>query len=179
MSEYASAVESASALRAALKTAFPATKFSVRLDRGTAYGCADVRWTDGPTVKRVKAVIDRFEGEGFDGSTDSSIHYRVKLPDGRQSGLRIVNESRTISPELARRCIRQIAEFWGGVDYIPEVKDGYNGEYAMVHGEDTWRLVRPDLGGNGDVHRHAWAASIRRCAEDRTEFTHNALVGAP
>lgn len=40
--EYATAPESAKLLKAALRAAFPAVKFSVRLSRGTAYG-----WCDG------------------------------------------------------------------------------------------------------------------------------------
>lgn len=170
MTDYASAVDSAKALRKALKEAFPACKVSVALDRGTAYGYADVRWTDGPTVKRVREIVDRFEGEGFDGMTDSAIHYRVKLPDGRQSGLRLINESRTISPALARRCAEQIAAFWGGIESIPEIREGYGGFYDMPQG---WDPVRDDLGQHGDRMHHSWHSSIRRCAEDRTEFTHS------
>ena len=172
LSAYASAVESAAALRQALKAAFPATKFSVRLDRGTAYGCASVSWTDGPTVKRVQEIVDRFEGEGFDGMTDSSIHYRVKLPDGRESGLRMVNTSRAISQALARLCAAQVAAFWGGVDRVPEIVEGYGDGFAMAPGFDGWALVRADLGGNGNALRDSWFSSIRRCAEDRTEYTH-------
>ena len=58
----ASAPESAKMLKAALHKAFPACRFSVRLSRGTGYGCAHVNWTDGPTVARVEPILRAYEG---------------------------------------------------------------------------------------------------------------------
>src|SRR5690348_4677246 len=106
--EYASAPESAKLLKQALRRAFPAVKFSVTLDRGTAYGCANVGWTDGPTTRLVDAVVAPFSGEGFDGMTDSSYHIRATLSDGRQSGLRLISTSRRVSPALARKAAAQV-----------------------------------------------------------------------
>jgi len=57
-------------IRGALKAAFPKTVFSVR---GKSYSMGhsiDVSWTDGPTGKQVKPILDRFESKGFDGMTD-------------------------------------------------------------------------------------------------------------
>lgn len=59
-------------LRRALKAAFPGTKFSVRLSRGTGYGNCHVSWTDGPTGDEVRTVTEQFRGQGFDGMTDST-----------------------------------------------------------------------------------------------------------
>ncbi len=53
-------------IRRELKRAFPGVKFSV-----TSKGnCVDVRWTCGPTVKQVKALVDRHQGGHFDGMQD-------------------------------------------------------------------------------------------------------------
>lgn len=62
---YITAPETAVCLRAALALKFPGVKFSVRSDRSIR-----VSWTDGPTIKEVDAVADRYSGEGFDGSID-------------------------------------------------------------------------------------------------------------
>lgn len=63
--------QTAKALREALKAAFPGVKFSVRMDRGTAYGWLSVGWTDGPTYDVVKHVASGFESSRFDGMDDA------------------------------------------------------------------------------------------------------------
>ena len=48
-------------MKAELRREFPATRFSVRRNprnRGTPYGYVSVRWTDGPTTKRVKEITE-------------------------------------------------------------------------------------------------------------------------
>ena len=70
--KYIDVKESARLMREALKTAFPKTKFSVRLSRYSGGHSIDAFWTDGPTDKQVKPILDRFNGQGFDGMTDCS-----------------------------------------------------------------------------------------------------------
>lgn len=65
--------ETAAALRKALRAAYPATKFSVRMSTGTAHGWLDVTYTDGPTHDQVRAVTDPFESSRFDGMSDAYI----------------------------------------------------------------------------------------------------------
>ncbi len=67
----ATTVETAAAMRKALRNAFPGVKFSVRLARGTAYGWINVDWTDGPTAGQVEIVISGFRSERYNGMTDS------------------------------------------------------------------------------------------------------------
>lgn len=62
--------DTAAALRRALKTEFPGVKFSVRMDRGSAYGWFRVEWTDGPTWQQARPVIDRFQSYDFDHQHD-------------------------------------------------------------------------------------------------------------
>ena len=61
----------AAALRQALRTMFPGTRFSVRMDRGSAYGWLNVSWVDGPTDADVRQVARRFESSRFSGMDDS------------------------------------------------------------------------------------------------------------
>lgn len=75
--------EAAKLIRKALKAAFPATKFSVRSQRYSGGSSIDVRWTDGPSGKAVKAITDQFQGSGFDSMIDlkySLTHWL--MPDG-------------------------------------------------------------------------------------------------
>ncbi len=56
--------DAAAAIRADLKSAFPGTKFSVRMGTGTASTWIDVKWTDGPNDDMVRNVTDRYEEFG-------------------------------------------------------------------------------------------------------------------
>jgi hypothetical protein len=143
-------------LRAALKAAFPATRFSVRLARGTAYGMCHVDWTDGPTYALVDAVVQPFSGEGFDGMTDSSFSNNALLADGRQSGLRLILSNRNVSPALARRAADQVAAFYGVP--VPEIVAWYRG-YTVTGGERS--VV---------VHGPRWSDAIYQASNDATRF---------
>lgn len=68
------AAEGSKLLKQTLTRAFPGTKFTCRMSRGTAYGSMDVSYTDGPSYKEVDAIADGFEGKSFDGSIDLEYH---------------------------------------------------------------------------------------------------------
>lgn len=74
--------ETAAAIRAALKVAFPGFKFSVTFERYSMGSCTNVSWTDGPTSPEVRLVTDRFTSQSFDGMTDST-SYHTQTVDGR------------------------------------------------------------------------------------------------
>lgn len=156
-----SAKQSAVAIRKDLRNVFPATIFSVTIGRGSGVDSVRVRWTDGPTVKLVESHLGKYERGHFDGMTDS-YDYSNRRDDVPQT--RYLFTSRDISPTLANRCIRQIAAFWGGVDSVPEAVPGYFGHMLEPAVED--KLVRADLNRTRDN----WGCSIRRAAENATEF---------
>lgn len=70
MSEYISVVSTAKLIRAALKKAFPAVKFSVRSDSYSGGASIRVKWLDGPLAKEVEAVAKSYSSGGFDGMID-------------------------------------------------------------------------------------------------------------
>lgn len=70
--KWLSRTESIKLLKKTLRKEFPGVKFSVRGDRGTAYGWANIKWTDGPTEAMVKSIASPFATQGFDGMTDST-----------------------------------------------------------------------------------------------------------
>lgn len=77
------AAAQAKLLRAALKREFPATKFSVTISRYAGGSSVRIKWTDGPTPARVKAIASQYEGGSFDGSIDLAYSWTSwLLPDG-------------------------------------------------------------------------------------------------
>ncbi len=107
------AVTSIAAMRKALKAAFPGLKISVRMGRGTAYGSADVSWTDGPSVDEVEAVTELFRGQGFDGMTDSTTYTGHTIEHQGTtylSGVGLVLTSRDSSPEEVARVVAELRE---------------------------------------------------------------------
>ncbi|MGH9887100.1 MAG: LPD29 domain-containing protein, partial [bacterium] len=143
--------ETAVVIRRVLRTAFPATKFSVRTERGSMVSSVRVSWTDGPTVARVDAVVGCFEAGHFDGMTDSYEYDRDRhlIVDGThyRPGCRYVSTSRTISPALANRCIRQVAEYWRGIDEpLPvAVASRFGGDGFEIADGRGRNAVRADL----------------------------------
>jgi hypothetical protein len=80
---YIPVAETAKFVRKALKSAFPAIKFSVRSESYSGGSSIDVGWMDGPTAKMVDNVISQFKGSRFDGMIDlkqSRTHWL--MPDG-------------------------------------------------------------------------------------------------
>lgn len=61
---------SAMNIRADLKKYFPGIKFSVKSKTYAGGNSVYVSWTNGPTVKSVEEIINKYEGGSFDGMTD-------------------------------------------------------------------------------------------------------------
>jgi hypothetical protein len=70
MTDYITTKDTAKLVRAALKSEYPGTKFSVRMSTGTASAWMNVSWSDGPTDAEVTTITSRFEGRKFNGMTD-------------------------------------------------------------------------------------------------------------
>jgi hypothetical protein len=148
---YLNPKETAKVIRGVLRKAFPATKFSVTTARGSMVSSVDIRWTDGPTVARVDALVAGFHAfVNVDG-----VAYRP--------GTRYVHTSRTISAQLANRCIAQAVAYWGGIENPPVAVEGPCG-YNLEPRSASWENIR------GDVNLD-WSQAIHRAAADRTEFT--------
>lgn len=80
---YITCADTAKLIRAALRKAFPGTKFGVRSHSYSGGASINVDWIDGPTSADVEAIAKQFAGGRFDGSIDMA--YSVRhwlLPDG-------------------------------------------------------------------------------------------------
>ncbi len=150
---YAAPAETSRMMKHALRDRFPATRFRVRLSRGTGWGNCSVGWTDGPSTKLVREITRHFEGSGFDGMTDSQYHIENPLSDGRQTGLSLISEHRSISVGFARKLADTIANFYGVG--VPEVKE---------NGSEYWEIA--DLANVASTGEN-WYTLIHRASQDR------------
>jgi hypothetical protein len=106
-----STTETAAEVRKALKAAFPTIKFSVRSKSYSMGSSITVSYTDGPIQSQVQAILDGFEGAGFDGSQDLKYQKEPAELNGElvRFGADYVNASRTISAELYKQAAREVA----------------------------------------------------------------------
>ncbi len=68
--ELTEAAQAAKMLRADLKAAFSAVKFSVKSSNFAGGDSIDVSWTDGPTAEQVRPHLWKYQAGTFDGMTD-------------------------------------------------------------------------------------------------------------
>lgn len=129
--------ETAEAIRAALKAAFPAVKFSVRTSYASMTSSTSVRWTDGPTTAEVEHVTDRFTSRGFDGMTDSTTYHTQDVDGVRISYSGWVHVTRLISAALMKKAVERFnfirADYGLPLVSVDVVDDGFG---AHVAGRD-------------------------------------------
>lgn len=101
---YISVTDTAKLVRADLKKAHPAVKFSVKSSKYAGGASIDIFWTDGPTAKVIDALVDRYVGKTMDNILEDSwkfVEGEFKHPDGTvekvQYGSHFVSTHRTIS----------------------------------------------------------------------------------
>lgn len=130
----------AAAMRSALRNAFPGTKFSVRMDRGTAYGWITVSWEDGPTAKDVEAITYRFQSSRFSGSDDS--YHSTGVTEWSCCGVGISRHISRDRMEAAKRTIRTNRQ---GDRYISEA------------GVTAWEVY---AGQDDELLAYSWCAQM-------------------
>ncbi len=120
-------------IRAALKTAFAGTKFSVRSESFSMGNAVRIEWVDGPSSKQVEAVVGRFEAGSFDGMTD--MYNNAAKDPSTPHRAKYVTCTREISPEVSRAVRERIEAMCGG-DELPEWKRD------QVRSDETWRALQ-------------------------------------
>ncbi len=127
--------ETSKLIKKTLQAAFPETKFSVRLDK-YSMGCSiDALWTDGPTDKQVKAILDRFDGQGFDGMTDCSFYCGERMYKGEKVDFHsgYVRGGRSYSREFMAMVATRVTREIPGVE-APAMHEKY---CCFTDGHDT------------------------------------------
>ncbi|MBA2666112.1 MAG: hypothetical protein H0U69_03635 [Trueperaceae bacterium] len=134
---YITGTEQAKMIRTSLREAFPATTFTVRQSRGSAI---TVAWADGPTVKQVDALVQRFAGGGFEASLDLgySVQSYVK-GEPVLFGQHFIFANRRLSLAFASRYLARASAYYGfNADAFALRGDGERG--YRIDASDT-RLV--------------------------------------
>ena len=84
--EYIGVAETAKLIRAALKKAFPSQKFSVKSESYAGGASIRINYIGGPATSAVEAIINPYNGGGFDGSVDMAYcRHSWLAPDGSAS----------------------------------------------------------------------------------------------
>lgn len=99
-------VTTAKMVRAALKSAYPGIKFSVRTERYSMGCCINVSWTDGPTSAQVETITRPFHGKRFE-MLDDSTHYIDTVIDGE--AVHFAADSCSLSRELSATFLARVA----------------------------------------------------------------------
>lgn len=129
-------------LRKVLKKEFPTTQFSVTNNHSSSY---DISWVDGPTVEMVEKFSNLFVGTGFDGMTDSTIHYNSYFMDkfgylGYVSTHRNVSEDNRIAAMNTLNA--DMGTSFGMKDYI-ESERAYMSDLVYRHTRKIDYTVKP------------------------------------
>ena len=101
-------------MRAELAREFPGVRFSVTRSRGTGYGWVRVAYINGPRTHLVNAITNAYEGQGFDGMTDSTYSIQHASADANgepvivQHGTKGINVSREVTADVRAGVTRLI-----------------------------------------------------------------------
>ena len=154
------------AIRTALKSAFPATRFAVRGSRGTGYGWTNVGWTDGPTDQAVSNVVRRFFGSKFNGMTDgydptgNNFEHNGEWYRAGGDGF---HTHRAYSPAFMHRVVEAVGTRYGAPpESWPAVVPSEHGTHLEARADTTSPL------SNGDDYHNSWRHLVWRAMEDRT-----------
>lgn len=108
--ELSSTAQAAAAIRKELKKEFPMYKFSVVSECFSGGDAVRVRYYDGPTVDKVRAIVDKYAAGHFDGMQDLYIYDRDRnLPTAKYVTIarRESNKYSLLSLESARELHKQ------------------------------------------------------------------------
>ena len=110
--------ETSKLIKKTLQSAFPDVKFSVRLSKYSGGHSRGASWTDGPTDEQVKTILDRFDGQGFDGMTDCSFYCGERTYKGERVDFHsgYVRGERTYSREFMRTIAERVCSEIPGVE---------------------------------------------------------------
>lgn len=125
------AAMTAKAVRAALKAAFPGTKFAVRSENFSMGNAVRIGWVDGPAFEAVDTIARQFSSGDFDGMTDC-YNYRS---DRTGPTAKYVTCDRRVSEELKTRVVEDLRAMFSS-----EPHEGFETLAYRI-------LRRTDLGG--------------------------------
>jgi hypothetical protein len=156
--EMAGHVLAAKNIRIELANAFPRTKFSVTSKSYSMGDSVSVNWTDGPTTKKVDAIVNKYVAGSFDGMTDS---YTYHSGDRRHGTAKYIHTNRHQSDTAVAKAIEELkTEHPNPKDPAPSLEEFKNGEA---------RNTTPIDNTNGS-HHWSWQSIIYRHLEGLGDY---------
>lgn len=157
--------DQAAYLRKFLKSQYPETKFSVRIERFAGGSAVNVNWTDGPASEEIDAILRGYQGGGFDGMIDMAYSIdsylnpqtgeaRFASTDGTAGSRGSVPKAHTWKPGPEWERVDFSAKFVHGnrkvtqqQEVIDKVIAAFGGDVDRYHAERiAWRIVSNNSG---------------------------------
>ena len=110
--------QTAKAIRKELKEKYPNFKFTVRSESASMMTAVNIHWVDGPTIKQVDEIADKYQYGHFDGMTDC-YEYSNRRKDLPQ--VKYISTSREMSLEVKEHFKRTLN---------PVTNNGYDWEVS-------------------------------------------------
>lgn len=180
------ATETAKKIRKELKKTFPEIKFSVRSSSYTGGSSVSVNWEDGPMVKEVEKVTEKFSSSSFDGMQDMKVTTGYQYEGKIYKGADYIFANRSLSPaykEIIQKHAKRLFEDFSinDVDYHSKMlraeKDMNNminkrnvpDEIEEPYGEDTlYAMDEPgELYGENKLNEEPQQATLINFQEEK------------
>lgn len=147
---YLRTAETAKLVRAALKPAFPDTRFSVRSSTYSGGSSIRVEWTDGPTTRQVDAVVGVYAGAAFDGMIDLKTHKTTWLcpVHGARIAERYGHSYASENGPVDSRCCARSEIVHMGADYVMTHRDLSPAVRAAFEARTARMIGQPDYDGD-------------------------------
>jgi len=123
--------QTAKAIRAELKKAFPGIKFRVTSKSYSGGNSVSIDYTDGVLTSEVKDVVSKYEAGHFDGMTDS---YEYSNTNADLPQVKFVMVSREMSDDAQEKIFQYIKENFAGCSNLVNDKS------------ENWRTDVPEFG---------------------------------
>lgn len=135
MREISNQAAAAKMIRAELKKAFPAVKFSVTSDSFAGGDSVRIYWTDGVTDAKVDAIVKKYQYGHFDGQTDM-YEYSNNRTDIPQS--KYVMTTRHMSEAVKQQLIAEHNATFCERGQIKDI-NAWNDDAQMWNNSVIWR----------------------------------------
>lgn len=120
-------------IRRELKKAFPGVKFSVRSKSYSGGDDIRIEWTDGPTLKAVQEITDKYEQGSFDGMTDMYKYDRRNVWTEVFGGTKYLFTNREYSDSHIQKALDNFGTMDGKTYMVDDYKMGHISQISQSH----------------------------------------------
>lgn len=113
-------------IRLELRAAFPKTKFRVHSCSFANGNSIEISWEDGPTIKQVEGITDKYQYGDFDGMTDSYNMRKDSSFNDLYGGSKYVSCYRKFSDAAIQAAIDNVIDKYGSPENGTPTVEAYN-----------------------------------------------------